>query len=84
MDIKEKKTVDMLTQDSVSILTEKYIEIDGVETKIGDKHRKAYQNSEAGRDMLQSEQPAHVVTSVLAIWGDKPTILENNENMEEQ
>ena len=36
MEIKEEKTVDMLTNQSVSILTQKFIEINGVRSQIGD------------------------------------------------
>ena len=46
MEIKEEKTVDMLTNQSVSILTQKFIEINGVRSQIGDGHRCAYVNSE--------------------------------------
>lgn len=76
MDIKEKKTVDMLTQDSVSILTQKFIEVDGEFQQVGKNHRKAYVNSEMGRNAIQSEQPSDVVASVLAIWGDVPTVID--------
>ena len=76
MEIKEKKTVDMLTADSVSILTKKFIEVDGAETQIGENHRCAYVNSETGRSDLQGAEPEEVVNSVFAIWGDTPTINE--------
>ena len=65
MEIKEKKTVDMLTTDSVSILTQKFIEVDGVETQVGENHRCAYANSAKGRS-------SH--NSVFAILGGVPTI----------
>lgn len=74
MEIKEKKTVDMLTTDSVSILTQKFIEVDGVETQFGQNHRCAYTNSKAGRKELQEIEPIDVVSSVLSIWGNKPTV----------
>ena len=76
MDIIEKKTVDMLTNESVSILTQKFIEVDGVETQVGENHRCAYVNSESGRIKIQKEQPKEVVNSVFAIWGNIPTIVE--------
>lgn len=79
MEIKEKKTVDMLTNDSVSILTRKFVEIDGVETQIGQDHRRAYVNSKTGRNILQENEPTNIVNSVFAIWGDKPTIEEPTE-----
>lgn len=79
MEIKEKKTVDMLTTDSVSILTQKFIDVDGVETQVGENHRCAYANSETGRNELQKQEPQDVVNSVFAIWGDVPTINEEEE-----
>ena len=85
MEIKEKKTVDMLTTDSVSILTQKFIEIDGVETQVGQNHRRAYVNSEVGRKYLKENEPTYIVNSVFSIWGDKPTIEElTTEETEEQ
>ena len=74
--IKEKKTVDMLTTYSVSILTQKFIEVDGVETQVGENHRCAYANSATGRKDLQKQEPKDVVNSVFAIWGNAPTINE--------
>lgn len=85
MEIKEKKTVDMLTNDSVSILTRKFAEIDGVETQIGQDHRRAYVNSKTGRSGLQENEPEEVVNAVFSIWGDTPTIEEaTTEETEEQ
>lgn len=74
MEIKEKKTVDMLTNDSVSILTQKFAEIDGVETQIGQNHRRAYVNSKIGRSGLQENEPEEVVNAVFTIWGDTPIV----------
>ena len=76
MEIKEKKTVDMLTTDSVSILTQKFIEVDGVETQVGENHRCAYANSATGRQNLQKQEPKDVVNSVFSIWGNSPKINE--------
>lgn len=77
MEIKEKKTVDMLTTDSVSILTQKFIDVDGVETQVGENHRCSYANSETGRSDLQNSEPEDVVASVFAIWGDTVTVKES-------
>ena len=79
MEIKERKTVDMLTTDSVSILTQNYIEFNGVQTQVGQNHRCAYANSETGRNDLQSAEPKEVVNAVFAIWGDTPTVSEPEE-----
>lgn len=77
MDITIKKTVDMLTNNSVSILTQKFVLIGDVETKVGDDHRCAYINSESGRKDLVSNEPNDVINAVMSIWGDNPTC-ENN------
>lgn len=69
----EKKTVDMLTTDSVSILTQQTIDVGGVAYTLGN-HRRAYVNSTCGREALAAEQPEDVVAAVMAIWGDTPTV----------
>ena len=85
MEIKEKKTVDMLTSESVSILTQKFIEVDGVETQVGQNHRRAYVTTEFGRKAITESEPEYVGSSVMASWGDKPTIEElTTEETEEQ
>ena len=74
MDIIEKKIIDMLTINSVSIATDKFIILDEQEQQVGERHRIAYENSESGRDKIRNEQPEDVVNAVLAIWGDTPTV----------
>lgn len=80
MDIATKATVDMLTNTSVSILTQKFVKVDGKETQLGKNHRKAYVNTEAGRQALISEQEEATVQAVFAMWGDAPTV--SNEEQE--
>lgn len=82
MDVIQKATVDMLTNTSVSILTQKFVKIDGKETQLGKNHRKAYVNTEAGRQALMSEQEEATVQAVFAIWGDAPTVSISNEEQE--
>lgn len=69
--------VDMLTQDSVSVLTRKTAVIDGHTYTLGD-HRCAYSNSTSGRASIAADQPADVVAAVMARWGDAPTVTEQN------
>lgn len=76
MNIEERKTVDRLTMESVSILTTKHINVDGVDTQVGENHRCAYVNSETGRKDLQEKEPEAVINAVFAIWGDAPTVEE--------
>ena len=61
------KTADMLTQESVSILT---INEDG------ERHRSAYKNSKSGRALLQEIEPEDIVSQVMEVWGDSPTVEE--------
>lgn len=75
-DITTKKTIDMLTSDSVSILTQKFIDVEGVQTQVGQNHRRAYVNSEDGRKQITENEPDYIVTAVMALWGDTPTVTE--------
>lgn len=68
-------TVDMLTADSVSILTQKVATIEGQTYTLGN-HRYAYVNSAAGRAQLEAELPEPYRSAVLAVWGDAPTVVE--------
>ena len=73
-EIVEKKTIDRLTSESVTILTQNFIDLDGVLTQVGQNHRVSYENSDTGRKELEESQPAEVITAVMAIWGDSPTV----------
>ena len=77
MEITTKVTIDMLTDESVSILTQKFMEIDGEVTQVGMNYRKSYMNSEQGRMELKAEQSKATVNAVFAIWGDTPKVEEN-------
>lgn len=70
----EKITLDMLTQDSVSVKTQKYVEVEGVEYPIGEPHRRAYVNSVRGRQAIQNEVPEPHCTAIFAVWGENPTV----------
>lgn len=76
--IEEKLTIDMLTENSVSILTQKFYVENGISTQLGQNHRKAYSNTESGRLEL-AELPQNVQDSILAMWGESPTVIENTE-----
>ena len=84
MDIATKATVDMLTNTSVSILTQKFVKVDGKEIQLGANHRKAYVNTEAGRKALISEQEEATVQAVFAIWGDAPTVINEEQETESE
>ena len=71
-------TIDMLTQDSVSIVTKRFIEADGRQYQLGDNHRAAYVNSEADRQRVTADLdgfPAQL-KAVMAVWGESPTVVE--------
>lgn len=69
----EKITIDMLTQDSVSVKKQQYTTVDGVEYPIGQPHRKAYINSTRGREEVMAELPGAHIAAILSIWGETPT-----------
>lgn len=70
----EKITLDMLTQDSVSLKRQQYTTVDGVEYPVGQPWRRAYANSTAGRTQVQTEVAEPYLTAIFAVWGDSPTI----------
>lgn len=72
----EKITLDMLTQDSVSVKRQRYAVVDGEEYPIGQPHRKAYINSERGRTEIQNELEEPYLSAVMAVWGEQPTVVE--------
>ena len=67
-------TLDALTQNSVSVKTQKAIVQDGETYEIGEPHRCAYVNSLAGRKQLTAELPEPYLSAVLAVWGSVPTV----------
>lgn len=79
MDIKESKTIEMLTKDSVNILTQKFIEIDGEMVQVGENHRQIYRNFAQDRNILIINEPEDVANAVMAIWGKEPSIVIESE-----
>ena len=79
MEIKEKLTLDMLTTDSVSVLRQQYITIDGADVKVGENVRNAYMNTQTEREQLREILPEEYYNAVMAVWGDNPTIAEPSE-----
>ena len=78
-EIKTVTTVTDLTKDSVSILKQNFIELNGEQTQVGENFRTSYVNSTSGRQSLVNEQSEQDVIAVLAKWGDTPTIAEPKE-----
>lgn len=76
MEMKEKKIVDELTENSVSVATDRYILEDGEELKVGERNRCSYVNSNFGRNRLQESEPDDIVNAVFARWGQTATVPE--------
>lgn len=76
MNTNTKKTIDNLTTEGVSILTQKFTSVDGIEAQVGENHRCAYSNSAGDRDRLIATEPDEVVATVLTVWGAVPTVEE--------
>lgn len=72
----EKITIDMLTADSVSIKKQNYVVVNGTEYAIEEPWRRAYVNSTSGRTQLQAEVSEPYLSSILGVWGDTPTVVE--------
>jgi len=75
----EKITLDMLTQDSVSIKKQQYTTVESVEYPIGEPWRRAYANSTQGRAQVQAEVAEPYRSAIFAVWGDTPTVTEPTE-----
>jgi hypothetical protein len=72
----EKIILDMLTQDSVSVKKQKYIEDGGIQYDVGQPSRCAYINTIRGRQEMQAGVPEPYLGAILAVWGDTPTVTE--------
>ena len=79
MEIKEKIILDMLTTDSVSVLKQQYITVDGTDIRVGENVRNAYMNTQTERERLKEILPEEYYNAVMAVWGDNPTIAEPSE-----
>ena len=74
-----KITLDMLTENGVSVVKQGYAVIDGTQYAVGESHRCAYANSTGGRERIQADLPAGYAQAVFAVWGDVPTVTETAE-----
>ena len=69
MEIKERITLDMLTKDSVSVLRQKFININGEDVQVGGNVRNAYTNCEDDRKILKEQLSEDYYNAVMAVWG---------------
>jgi len=74
MNITYVYTLDLLTADSVSVIIEKYIELDGELIQVGKRSRVAYVNSSHDRGVLEEKLPETHYNAIVAMWGDEPTV----------
>lgn len=75
----DKITLDILSQDSVSLKKQQYATADGTEFPVGQPWRRAYVNSASGRAQAQTEVPEPYRTAIFVVWGDSPTVDETVE-----
>lgn len=76
MDIKTRISLDALNENSVTVKTQQYIEVDGKALHVGELHARAYMNSERGRAELAEEVSEPYLSAVLSVWGDESKVKE--------
>ena len=76
MELTTKITLDMLTQDSVSVLKQQFLTFNNVEMQVGGNIRNTYTNRISGRKLIKSILPNDYYNAVIAVWGDTPTVEE--------
>lgn len=69
-----------LTTYSVSIVTKKYIELEGTRYFVGEPHRCAYLNSTYGRTAIATALAEPYLSAVMTMWGTEPTVTEPAED----
>ena len=75
----ERIIIDMLTETSVSIKKQLYIEQGGVEYAAGPPHRCAYINSERGRAEIAAALAEPYLSAVMAVWGGAAAVTDEAE-----
>lgn len=76
MEIIEKITLDMLSEDSVSVLRQKFeVQEDETLLQIGDNVRNAFMNTADNREYLQENLPTDKWNELIMVWGDTPTVV---------
>lgn len=71
--------IDGLAEDYVNVLKRRYIEDAGEKLQVGQDWRTSAQNSVEGRKFIKSIVPENFYESILAVWGDLPTIAEEEQ-----
>ena len=70
MEIIEKITLDMLTKDSVSVLRQKFINLNGEDVQVGENVRNAYMNCEDDKKILREQLSEEYYNAIIAVWGE--------------
>lgn len=68
MELKEKITLDNLTNESVSVLRQQYLCYNGVEMQVGDNVRNAYTNCDEDKAILKEQLSDEYYNAVMAVW----------------
>lgn len=68
MEVTEKITLDMLTKEGVSVLRQKFININDVEVQVGENVRNAYTNCESDREILKEQLSEEYYNAIMAVW----------------
>ena len=68
MEVTEKITLDMLTKEGVSVLRQKFIEINGTEMQVGGNVRNAYTNCDEDKIILKEQLSEDFYNAVMAVW----------------
>lgn len=71
MELKEKVTLDMLTSESVSVLKQQFITVNGVEMQVGSNERNSFSNTKEDREVLKNVLSDEYYTAVIAVWGEE-------------
>ena len=78
MEIKQEKRIEDLCKNGVIIATQDVLIQDNKEPQnVGETKRISYGNSERDRRRIAENEPEDIVTAVMAIFGDTPTVTEN-------
>ena len=67
--------LDMLTKDSVSIITKTMTNMNNTEVQVGNNIRRAFVNSAQDRQAISEYLPEPYLSSVMQVWGDTPTVI---------
>ena len=72
-----------LKEKDITLSIDKYVnerlkQYNDVETQIGQNHRKAFVNSTSGREAIAEYLTEPYLSSVMAVWGDLPTVIDED------